>query len=186
MLFKSSICISGIKVRTLKIAQLFFIILICNVLLTSCFTIKYSTTGASISPDVKTASVVYFTSRATLAPATISQQFTEKFREKVRSNTTLNLLNEGGDVNFEGEITGFSVAPVAIQSNDKAAKNRLTITIHVKYNNSIDPKFNFDENFSRYKDYESSKDLEQVSASLIPDILDLISEDVFNKAFVNW
>lgn len=157
---------------------------------TSCFSVKYSTSGASISPDIKTASIVYFTNRATLAPATLSQQFTEKLREKVRSNTSLNILNEGGDVNFEGEITGFSTAPTSISKTDKgedlAARNRLTVTVHVKYTNSVEPKFNFDSNFSRFADYNSDQNLEAAASTLLPEILELISEDVFNKAFVNW
>ncbi len=142
--------------------------------------------GASISPEVKTLSVSYFTDRSNSGQAMLSQQFTDNLRDKCRSQTSLKILTDGGDVSFESEIVGYDVQPTAIQSNDQAAKNRLTVTVHVKFNNSIDPKLSYDSNFSRYQDYSSTQSLDQAAAQLLPTIIDQITDDIFNKAFVNW
>jgi hypothetical protein len=152
----------------------------------SCFTVKYSTSGASISPDMKTASIGFFQNRAPIVRATLGQQFTDLLRQKIQQNTSLTVITEGGDASFEGEITGYGTTPQSLQANDVAAQNRLTITVRVKFVNSTDPKFSFDTSFSRYLDYSSNQTLEAVEGELAPKILDNLVEDIFNKAFANW
>jgi hypothetical protein len=150
--------------------------------LTSCFSVKYSTTGASISPELKTLSVQMFSNRSDLAPPTIVQTLTDKLRDKCRDNTSLIIVTEGGDADFEGEVTGYDTRPQVIQANDNAASERITITVKVKFTNSAEPKMSFDQSFSRYRDYTSPADLE----AKLPEIYDDLIEDIFNKAFVNW
>jgi len=154
--------------------------------LTSCFSVKYSASGANISPDIKSVSVQYFPNRATLVNPQLSQLFTEALRSKMRSQTSLVVKNDGGDVNFEGEITSYDTRPMAITSDESPAKTRLTITIRVKYTNDIDPTQNFEQSFSRFDDYDSNKNFSSVESTLVTGILDLLTEDIFNKAFVNW
>ena len=98
----------------------------------------YSLSGASIPPEAKTISVQYFQNLASLAPPTLSQTFTEALRDKLSSQTRLTLVNKAGDLAFEGSISGYSTAPISIQSTDQAALNRLTITVNVKYTCSFD------------------------------------------------
>jgi len=43
------------------------------------------------------------------------------------------LVNDGGDLIISGEITDYNTRPTAIQSNDLAAQNRLTITLRVSF-----------------------------------------------------
>lgn len=109
-------------------------ILIFLVFLASCFSVHYSTTGASISPEVKTCTVRYFQNRAPNASPVLAQQLTDRLREKIQNSTRLTMLTDGGDVFFEGEIIGYDVTPQAVQSNDKAAQNRLTVTVRVDDN----------------------------------------------------
>ena len=45
---------------------------------------------------------------------------------------------------------------------------------------------NFDSNFSAYEDYDSSKSLDQVEGDLIPQILEKLTDDIFNKSVANW
>lgn len=162
-----------------------FIGLIC-VLISSC-TVSYSTSGASISPELKTFSVQYFPNRAPLVNPMLSQQITDALKEKMRSQTRLIESTDLGDASFEGEIVDYNTQPIAIQGGtDQAAKNRLTITIRVKYVNASEPKWNFDSRFSRYEDYNSSQSLDGVASTLVPLIIEQLTEDIFNKAFVNW
>ncbi len=148
--------------------------------------VSYSFTGASIPPEVKTVSVQYFPNRASNIQPTLSQTFTDALKDKIQSQTNLLLVNDNGDVNFEGEIQSYYTNPVAIRKGDDAAKNRLTIKIRVRYENSVDEKQNFNQTFSRYEDYESTKSLSSVELQLIEEIVDQITDDIFNKAFVNW
>lgn len=147
---------------------------------------NYSFTGASIPPDAKTINIKYFPNRASLVEPTLSQTFTEALKDKFTNETSLILTNQGGDLILEGTITGYTTQPVAIQGNDQAAMNRLTITVQVKYTNTVDDKMSFESNFSRYSDYSSSQNLSSVQDALIEEISTWLVEDIFNKAVVNW
>ena len=151
-----------------------------------CCKIGYSFTGANISPAVKTFSVYYFPNRARLVNPTLSQSFTEALREKLQRQTSLNELAEDGDLIFEGQITGYEVRPMAIQKEDMAALNRLTISIRVKYTNSIDPDQSIDRSFSAFEDFDSSSTLSDVEDGLVPEIITKLTEDIFNATLANW
>jgi hypothetical protein len=165
---------------------LFIFFVTLSVITTSCFSVKYSMSGASISPELKTLSVQYFQDRSNSGQPSFSQQFTTALLDKCRSQTSLTIITDSGDASFEGEITGFESQPTTIQGNDQAAMYRLTVTIHVKYTNSADQKFNFDTSFSKFKEYQATKTLDQVSSTIFPQIIDELTEDIFNKAFANW
>ena len=148
--------------------------------------VGYSFSGASISPEVKTFTVKFFTKTASLGPASLSQTFTEKLKDKFISQTNLGLVDKNGDLTFEGAITNYYVSPISIQTNEIAASNRLTITVNVKFTNLKDEKQNFESSFSRYADYESTKNLAVIEDQLITEINDQLVDDIFNKAVINW
>jgi hypothetical protein len=154
-------------------------------LLISC-RINYSFTGASISPQVKTVSIQYFPNQAPLVVPTLSIDLTDALRDYFTSQTNLELVNRNGDINIEGAITGYVVQPIAIQGNETAAMNRLTITVNVKFTNKTNEKQNFETSFSRYQDYQSTLSLVSVQDVLIKQINDQLVQDIFNKAVVNW
>jgi len=156
--------------------------------LTNC-KVHYGVTGASISPDVKTISVAYFPNRAPIVNPTLSQELTEKLKDKFISQTSLEMIRGDGDLIFEGEIIGYDTKPIAITGNnqtDKASLNRLTITVKVKFVNVKEPKNNFDSQFTAYEDYSSDKGLDAVEGDLVPLILEKLIEDIFNRSVVNW
>jgi hypothetical protein len=154
-------------------------------LLGSC-RVNYSFTGASISPNVKTVTIQYFPNNASLVVPTLSRSLTDALRDYFTSQTNLVLVDKGGDLNIEGAITGYVVQPIAIQGNETAAMNRLTITVSVKFKNKTNEKQNFETTFSRYAEYQSSLNLSSVQDGLIKEINDKLVQDVFNKAVVNW
>jgi len=166
-----------------KIQYIFLFFLLISV---SGCRIGYSFSGASISPEMKTLSVQFFQNQAPLFQPSLSSTFTESLKDKMTSQTSLELVNTAGDLNFEGEITNYSSNPVAIQGNETAALNRLTVTVRVKFTNSKDPKLSFDRSFSQYTDYESTKTLSSAENELIPLVVDKLVEDIFNAAFTNW
>lgn len=147
---------------------------------------NYSFTGASIPEDVKTVSVKTFQSYAPLASANLSQSFTEALKDILISQTNLNLVSKGGDLNFEGSIVGYNVTSVAIQGNETAALNRLSITVKVTFTNTKDKEQDFETTFTRFADYESSQNLASVEDGLIKDINDQLTQDIFNRALSNW
>ena len=152
----------------------------------SCFTMKYSTSGASIPVEAKTVSVQFFENRAPLVEATLSQVFTDKLKDYIQSNSRLIMVNGVGDLDFDGEITGYDSRPTSISAGDVAAQDRFTIAVKVRYTNSFDSSKDWEMNFSRFQDYPNTESFESAQSKYISDILKLIIDDIYNKAFVNW
>ncbi len=169
---------------TLLYIRNLFAILICASIIAGCKV--YSFTGASISPEIKTVSIDYFSNRASLVQPSLSQVFTEKLKDKFVSQTNLSQVTGNGDLRFEGFITDYNSQPTAIQGNEQAALNRLSITVMVKFTNTRDEKQNFESSFSRFADYDSQKNLASVESQLISDICNQLVDDIFNKAVINW
>ena len=117
----------------------------------------------------------------------LSQDFTTALKNKIQNQTPLTIINNGnGDYSLEGEITNYTVTPVAIQGNDQAAMNRLTISVRVRFTNSFDETQNFEQTFSRYADYLSTQNFTSVEGTLVEEINEALTDDIFNKSFVNW
>ena len=165
--------------------RLIIISLLLFLLANGC-SMSYSFTGASISPDIKTVSIQYFQNQAPIVMPSLSRDFTEAMKDRFISESNLKVTNDMGDLNFEGEITGYEIRPQAIQSGDIAASNRLTITVRVKFSNTKDPKQDFDTSFSQFAEYPSEKNFESVERELVNEILKKLTEEAFNKAVVNW
>jgi len=142
--------------------------------------------GASIPIEAKTVSVGFFTNNTTLGAPSLSQRFSEKLRDIVSQQTRLALIKQNGDLQFEGYISDFNVAPVAIQSNDQASQNRLTISVSVKFSNKFDAAKNFEQVFTRFSDFPSSKNISSEEPILVQEIYRQITEDIFTRAFNNW
>jgi len=172
-------------VRRKILCGLWFVVCGCWLLAAGC-KVNYSFTGASVSPDIKTFSVKYFPNNAPIVNPSLSQTFTEKLKEKIASQASLSHTDRQADLILEGNITGYATQPIAIQANETAAQNRLTIIINVKFTNTKNEKQNFETSFSRYADYDSQQNLSTVEPQLIATITDQIVDDIFNKVFINW
>ncbi|MDR1023139.1 MAG: LPS assembly lipoprotein LptE [Prevotellaceae bacterium] len=159
--------------------------LACALVVASC-SIKYSFSGASISPESKTFSVQFFPNMAPLVNPVLSSTFTEALKMKFLTGTRLSETDDAGDLAFEGEITGYAVTPQAITAGEVAAQNRLTISVHVKFTNEQDPAQSYDKSFSQYEDYDSQRNLSDVEGELMEAIVKKLVEDIFNAAVANW
>lgn len=148
--------------------------------------VKYSFTGASISPNVKTVSIKYFPNMANLPEPSLSDNFTKALRNKFTSETNLSNVRSNGDLQFEGEVVDYYTSFEAITSDEKPARNRLTITVHVIFTNVTDPLKNFDKRFTKYETFDSSQSLEAVKESLMQQIIQQLVDDIFLESVANW
>lgn len=162
-----------------------FAVIFLSVVIAAC-KVSYSFTGASIAPSVKTFTVDFFPNRARLVNPNLSQQFTEGLQDKLIKQTSLNQIQEGGDLEFSGQITDYEVRPMNIQEGDLAAQNRLTVTVKVKYTNNKDHEQDWEKTFTAYEDFDSNNSLNTVEESLVPEIIKKLTDDVFNASIANW
>jgi len=163
----------------------FVVIVLVGIVFNSC-SIKYNFTGSKPMVLEKTFTVYYFPNRARLVNPTLSQTFTESLKEKMQRQTSLNELAENGDIEFEGQITGYEVRPMSIQKDDLAAQNRLTITVKLKYTNNKVASESFERNFSAFEDFDSGLSISDVEDELTTVIVEKLIEDIFNGTIANW
>jgi len=153
--------------------------------------VRFSLTGGSVHPSAKTVYVATFPNNASLVNPNLSQDFTAALKDRIQSQTPLTIIDlKSADYVFEGAITTYSVTPIALQGstqgNDMAAMNRLTISVRVTFKSLFEENLNFEQTFSRYSDYSSALTFSTIEAGLVQEIVAALTEDIFNRAFVNW
>lgn len=176
----------------LKIKQSFRILALCILpFLGGCGI--YSFTGANIAPSIQTISIDQFYDDTGEGPANLSINFTDQLRDYFLQNTNLGLVQENGDLHFEGSIVSYRLTPVAPTAvgnetrTDEAGLMRLTITVKAVYINSQDDTFNFDKSFSFYDDYDPrTTSLSAAEDQLIEVIFEQVVYDIFNASVANW
>ena len=161
------------------------IVLLCLPAIQMC-TVGYSFTGADIPADAKTFSVKTFQMATPLAPASYNLEITEGLKDLMLSQTSLDLAEKRGDLQYEGVVTKYEIGNAAISSEEVTSVNRLTIAVKVKYINTFEREKNFEKTFSRYADYSSSKDLGSIEKELILDINGQLTQDIFDASLGAW
>lgn len=171
------------RIRGLAIT-LIGLILVCQ----SC-TYSLTLNGSTIPIAMKTINVGFFENNAALVVNTLSQQFTEALKSRIRNTTRLSIVRGEADATMTGSITDYNIAPVSINATANnvapiAGASRLTITVSVKYDYPADKKLSFEQTFSKSEDFTG--DIASHEQTLIADINKQLTEDIFNKAFANW
>ncbi|CAL2057199.1 LptE family protein [Tenacibaculum sp. 190524A05c] len=146
----------------------------------------YSFTGGNTG-NAKTIQVNFFPNQAALVEPSLSQRFTQDLQDLFTRQTNLTLVRAGGDLRFEGEITGYRISPISATSNQTAAQNRLTISVNVRFTNALEEKDDFEKQFSFYYDYGASQQLAgSVLEAAYDEILPRITQDIFNASVAKW
>ena len=147
----------------------------------------YSFGGISLNHNEKTVQIDYFPNNAILVEPGLSQEFTQQFQDLFLQQTNLDLVPSGGDIQFEGEITGYKINPMTATAQQTAAQNRLTITVNVRFYNNKFEEDNFEKTFSHYYDYDGNV---QLTGGLLDDafneIIERITQDIFNASVAKW
>ena len=156
------------------------------IILTSC-TISYKFNGAAIDYNTtKTISVAEFPIRAALVYPHLGPAFNEALKDIYTRQTRLSMVKTGGDLQVEGEITGYDLSPQAVTEDAYASQTRLTISVKVRYTNTKNPNLNVDQTFRADRDFSSSQMLTQVQDELISQIVDELAELIFNATVGSW
>jgi hypothetical protein len=154
-------------------------------------TVNYSFTGTSTS--AKSISIVEFYNNADLGPANMGQTLTNELKTYFIQNSNLSVVAEEGELQMEGEITNFTLTPIApVSTGDpneitNASSTRLTITVRVTYVNTLDEAMSFkDKSFSFYKDFTNDQNFADIEEQYTRQIFERIINDIFNASVANW
>jgi len=144
----------------------------------------YSFTGAPITAN--TISIDYIGNKASIINPALSPDFTDALRDKFVNQTKLDLVEIDAELKISGTIMQYRTASIAIQGNEEAALNKLTITIKIKFENTMNEEESFNQNFTSFEQYDASKSFSSVEDQLVEILMERITQDIFNKALVNW
>ena len=100
--------------------------------------------------------------------------------------TRLDIKDNNGDLQFEGEIDGYDIKPMSIQADLSAAQTRVTMSVNVRFMNTTDAEQDFEKKFSAYVDFDSKENFENIKATIREELLDQIFENIFNESVANW
>jgi hypothetical protein len=173
------------------VTKMLLLICFCGMTSSCGVGVNYSMTGVSI--DAKTISFGEFYNNADLGPANMGQTLTNELKNYFIQNTNLTVVQEEGELQFEGEVTNFTLTPIAPVSTGNpqditsASSQRLTITVKATYINTMDDKMSFkDKSFSFYKDFPNDVNLVDVQEQYTKQIFERIINDIFNASVANW
>ena len=162
----------------------YIIVVIIAFSFNSCSVYNFTGTGKI---EAKTFQVNYFQNNADLIEPGIERTFTLELQDIIQNQTNLNLVNSGGDLTYEGEIVEYRITPMTATADQRAAQNRLTITVNVRYTNKNKVADDFEKRFSFYYDYDGNTQLigSKLTAAL-DEIFERITQDIFNESLAKW
>ncbi|WP_323788300.1 LptE family protein [Psychroserpens sp.] len=147
----------------------------------------YSFTGTSIADNIETFQVNYFQNASDLVEPGLDRDFTLALQDLILNQTNLSIVNSGGDLVYEGEITDYRISPTTAQANSTAAQNRLTIGVNVRFYDKNEPEEEFEQRFSFFFDYSGSSQLiGSQKDTAIEEIFERITQDIFNATLAKW
>jgi hypothetical protein len=148
---------------------------------------SYSFTGASIPASTKTFQVNYFQNNAPLIEPGLERDFKIALEELILNQTSLDLVKSGGDLTYEGEIVEYRISPTTATSDNRAAQNRLTISVQVRFYDKNDPEGEIDQRFSFFYDYAGQQQLVGSQKDTAhAEIFERLTQDIFNATLAKW
>ncbi|HTG65171.1 MAG TPA: LptE family protein [Flavobacterium sp.] len=165
-----------------KIYSLFA--LISLFMLNGCGIYNFTGTGKI---DAKTFQVNFFQNNADLVEPGIDRTFTLALQDLLQNQTNLNLVKNGGDLTYEGEITDYRISPMTATADQQASQNRLKIRVNVRFTNKKKETDDFEKTFEFYYDYPATTQLQGATLSTaLKEIFDRITQDIFNESLAKW
>ena len=90
------------------------LLVVLSLVLHSCV-ISYKFNGASIDySTTKTIAVADFTNNAALVFAPLANNLTDGIKDLYQRQTRLEIVRRGGNLELEGEITGYTLTPMSV------------------------------------------------------------------------
>lgn len=153
-------------------------------LLSGCGAYNFTGTGKI---DAETFQVNYFQNTSELIEPGIDRTFTIALQDLIQNQTNLSLTNSGGDLVYEGEITDYRITPMTATADQRAAQNRLTITVMVRFTNKKKEADNFEKRFSFFYDFPAQSQLiGSTLTAALDEIFTRITQDIFNESLAKW
>lgn len=157
------------------------------VLLLSACSVKFNMTGGGgVNPNLKTISIQTFANEAPVVVPYLGQLVTQKLQDRFLAQSRLALADNDPSIELTGSITSYTVAPTSVQGNATASQNRVTLTLRVDFKNNVETADSWTKTFSAFQDVDQSKDITSVERELLTEIVDQLTQNIFNDSLGKW
>ncbi len=161
-------------------------------IVTTCLLLQacgYSFSG--VTTTAETVQVNFFQNTAGTSPGSVfepglDRDFTFALQDQIQNLTNLQLVNQDGELVYEGEITEYRVSPMTATSQNTAAQNRLTISVNVRFFNTQNEEDDFEKRFSFFFDYAATSQLLDVRDQAHEEIFERLIQDIVNESLAKW
>ena len=147
--------------------------------------VSYGLRSVSIPDSIKTVKVNFIENRARYVNPSLSQNLTDKLRQKIVGQTRLTQTNgDNADWEVSGYVSDYSVSTAGV-SQQQSSINRLNVAVHITlFKRAANDQEDFDVSHSF--DFPANQTLQAAESSLNNDIIRDMTDEIFNHIFSNW
>lgn len=163
----------------------------CLLLIAACFafaacTVSYKFTGTSIDYTViKSLQLDPIANRAPYGWAPMEAMFNNKLQDKYANQTRLQMVKRNGDLHISGEIVAYDQFNKAVAADGFASQVQLRMTVNIRFENKKNSQ-NWEKQFSATTQYDASQSLNAVQEGLVQEMINDITDQIFNATVADW
>lgn len=146
----------------------------------------YSFSGATIPQHLGTIAIPLVEDNSISTLIALDEQMTQLLIDRFVRQTRLNLepRQDNADAVLEVFIDRYVNAPTSVSGDERATRNRVTITVSVEYNDMVENRSLLQRSFSGFEEYDPldpTSEEDAASAALVK-----IADDIFTASTSNW
>jgi len=155
-------------------------------LVSGCTFQGYTFTSSKINYDlIKTIQIDNVANRAPYGWAPMGAMFNNKLQDRYANQTRLQLVKRNGDLHIAGEITGYDQYNKSISADGFSSQVQLKITVNIRFNSSKLNQ-NWERQFSATSQYNSTQQLSAVQEKLVNEMIEDLTDQIFNATVADW
>ena len=148
----------------------------------------YTFRDASVPASIKTYRLALIENRAPYVNPQLAPQLTDRLRQKINSQFSRLKPVQGEDAHYDikAEIRDFRLVTSGV-SGTQGSLSRLAVTVHINFKNSMtEGTKSFEADVSRNFDFNANVSFDAAQAQLQSQIIQNMSDEIFNRIFSNW
>ncbi len=146
----------------------------------------YSFRGGSVPAGLKTIAIPLVQDQSGYGDPALRDMLTQKLIDAFTTDNTLEITSRNtADSMLETVVTNVKDDPSAVQAGEVVATRRITVTVHVTFEDLKQRKKLWEKDFSNWGDYTSGGGPTQRNDGLTQAV-QKITEDVLNETVAGW
>lgn len=158
---------------------------LCLIVLCGC-AVSYKFTGTNIDYAViKSMQLDKIANRAPYGWAPMEAMLNNKLQDLYANQTRLRMVKRNGDLHVAGEITAYDQFNKAISADGYSSQVQLRMTVNIRFENRKG-NVQWERQFSATTQYDASQSLASVQEGLVQELVNDISDQIFNATVADW